>query len=155
VVAELVYHGTSLAEIAGLSWLQIRWLYFRDRDEHCMLVRPRGKGEYKAASVEGGGRQFTKGWWKELVRSASKRMVGKRFDLPDSVPGMRHGVWVGLTEEQVEQEWKAYVARKSGDPTGWLALLYGGKPSTPRFKPSKHQFKPINGNGSSVPSSQE
>lgn len=43
MAAELVHNGVPLSEIAGLDPLQLRWVYFRDRDEHGGLIREQQK----------------------------------------------------------------------------------------------------------------
>jgi hypothetical protein len=82
IVAELVNHQVPLSEIAGLDDLQIKWIFFRERDE---------KGELIRENIH----DSAKGYVKTPVSFESMyRQVKKRQ---------------GLTPEQTEIAWEKYL----------------------------------------------
>lgn len=93
VYAELVHSGVSLAEIAGLTDTQIKDLYFRPRDEFGRLKRNR----------------------KSLSRSGVECPKSKHWKKSASFMAMFRQVWTdrGLTPDQVQERWKAYVNKPS------------------------------------------
>jgi hypothetical protein len=107
-VAELVYHGTSLREIAGLSWHQVRWLYFRDRDKYCRLVRPQDPSDpYNDWDEPAGTRVknsagFGEAFFKSTLRQAARRQIGRVID---------GKVFRGWTEEDIDGHWQAYLLK--------------------------------------------
>lgn len=88
IAAELVHNGLSLKELAGLTDLQICWLYFRPRDKYGRLKR---KGRHRATKVSA---PKTKDWQKQ------------------SYEGMYRHVWKerGLSDEQIAEKWQAKLS---------------------------------------------
>ncbi len=100
----MVFNSVPLETIAGLTDLQIRELYCRERDENGKLIRhiPETKEEKQDRLAQKDKSHDWESMYKDVKRTQSRKWKGNIFG---------DKVFPGWSEEEIDRMWQAYLRK--------------------------------------------